>query len=67
MPKLKKKLATEDITPEVIPEEAENTEPTELTCFPSHHNSHILNKFLNNLGKTEETHEVDAKKEQIAQ
>ena len=29
MPKLKKKLATEDTTPEVISGEAENTEPTE--------------------------------------
>ena len=62
----KVKLSGEEVSPfyiQLVDHHVENTEPTELTCFPSHHNSHILNKFLNNLGKTEETHEVDANKE----
>ena len=62
----KVKLSGEEVSPlyiQLVDHHVENTEPTELTCFPSHHNSHILNKFLNNLGKIEETHEVDAKKE----
>ena len=43
----KVKLSGEEVSPfyiQLVDHHVENTEPTELTCFPSHHNSHILNK-----------------------
>ena len=62
----KTKLSGEEVQPffiQLVDRHVDNSEPTEQTPFPSYHNSHILNNFLNSLDKKEEKPEVDANKE----